>query len=122
MHEVFLNCILAKPGAPVFVNNTHLIEDRKLRVVGDISCDPDSSFNPIPIYSSATNWEHPVIRVSDSNKLDVMAIDNLPSLLPYESSIDFSRQLIPLLLGLNSTAADVWDRAEKTFIKYLKEV
>jgi hypothetical protein len=26
------------------------------------------------------------------------------------------------LLGLNSTAADVWDRAEKTFIKYLKEV
>ena len=122
MHEVFLNCILAKPGAPVFVNNTHLIEDRKLRVIGDISCDPDSSFNPIPIYSSATNWEHPVIRVSDSNELDVMAIDNLPSLLPYESSIDFSRQLIPLLLGLNSTAADVWDRAEKTFIKYLKEV
>ena len=122
MHEVFLNCILAKPGAPVFVNNTHLIEDRKLRVIGDISCDPDSSFNPIPIYSSATNWEHPVIRVSDSNKLDVMAIDNLPSLLPYESSIDFSRQLIPLLLGSNSTAADVWDRAEKTFIKYLKEV
>jgi saccharopine dehydrogenase (NAD+, L-lysine-forming) len=51
-----------------------------------------------------------------------MAIDNLPSLLPYESSIDFSRQLIPLLLGFNSTAADVWDRAEKTFIKYLKEV
>ena len=122
MHEVFLNCILAKPGAPVFVNNTHLIADRKLRVVGDISCDPDSSFNPIPIYSSATNWEHPVIRVSDSNELDVMAIDNLPSLLPYESSIDFSRQLIPLLLGLDSTAADVWDRAEKTFIKYLKEV
>ena len=121
-HEIFLNCILAKPGAPVFMRNKYLNTIRKLRIIGDISCDPDSSFNPIPIYRSATNWANPVVRVNASQTLDVMAIDNLPSLLPYESSVDFSKQLLPLLLDLNEPANGVWKRAEETFLKSLNEV
>ena len=121
-HEIFLNCILAKPGAPVFVRNKYLSSIRKLRIIGDISCDPDSSFNPIPIYNSPTNWAVPVIRVNTSQILDVMAIDNLPSLLPYESSVDFSKQLLPLLFDLNEPINDVWKRAEETFLKSLNEV
>jgi saccharopine dehydrogenase (NAD+, L-lysine-forming) len=116
-HELFLNCILAKPGGPVFIRNKHLNAIRKLRIIGDISCDPDSSFNPIPIYSSSTNWDVPVVRTHALQTLDVMAIDNLPSLLPYESSVDFSRQLLPLLLDLNEPANSVWKRAEKTFFE-----
>jgi saccharopine dehydrogenase (NAD+, L-lysine-forming) len=121
-HELFLNCILAKPGGPVFIRNKHLNAIRKLRIIGDISCDPDSSFNPIPIYSSATNWDVPVVRAHALQTLDVMAIDNLPSLLPYESSVDFSRQLLPLLLDLNEPANSVWKRAEETFLKSFNEV
>ena len=121
-HEVFLNCILAKPGGPIFIRNKHLNANRNLRVIGDISCDPDSSFNPLPIYNSATNWEVPVERMEASQTLDVMAIDNLPSLLPYESSIDFSKQLLPLLLDLNRTKNNAWDRAEEAFWESLKEV
>jgi saccharopine dehydrogenase (NAD+, L-lysine-forming) len=121
-HELFLNCILAKPGGPVFIRNKHLNTIRKLRIIGDISCDPDSSFNPIPIYSSATNWDVPVVRTHALQTLDVMAIDNLPSLLPYESSVDFSRQLLPLLLDLNEPANSVWKRAEETFLKSFNEV
>ncbi|MDC0042967.1 saccharopine dehydrogenase [Paracoccaceae bacterium] len=121
-HEVFLNCILAKPGGPIFIRNKHLNANRNLRVIGDISCDPDSSFNPLPIYNSATNWEIPVERMEASQTLDVMAIDNLPSLLPYESSIDFSKQLLPLLLDLNRTKNNAWDRAEEAFWESLKEV
>ena len=121
-HELFLNCILAKPGSPVFVRDKHFNTIRKLSVIGDISCDPDSSFNPIPIYNSPTNWTTPVVRVSESNPLDVMAIDNLPSLLPYESSVDFSKQLLPLLFDLNDPENNVWERAEKAFLKSLKEV
>ena len=121
-HELFLNCILAKPGAPVFVRNKHFNTIRKLSVIGDISCDPESSFNPIPIYRSATNWAAPVVRVNASQTLDVMAIDNLPSLLPYESSVDFSKQLLPLLLDLNEPTNGVWKRAEETFLKSLSEV
>ena len=121
-HELFLNCILAKPGAPIFIRNEHLNTNRKLSIIGDISCDPDSSFNPIPIYKSPTNWAAPVVRVNASQTLDVMAIDNLPSLLPYESSVDFSKQLLPLLFGLNEPENNVWKRAEKTFLKSLNEV
>ena len=121
-HELFLNCILARPGTPVFVRHKCLNSIRKLRIIGDISCDPDSSFNPIPIYNSPTNWATPVVRVNDPNPLDVMAIDNLPSLLPYESSVDFSKQLLPLLLNLNEPTKGVWKRAKETFLKCLKEV
>jgi saccharopine dehydrogenase (NAD+, L-lysine-forming) len=121
-HEIFLNCILAKAGGPVFITKKHLNSNRNLSVIGDISCDPDSSFNPLPIYNSATNWEVPVERIEASQTLDVMAIDNLPSLLPYESSVDFSKQLLPLLLDLNRTKNNSWDRAEEAFWKSLKEV
>ena len=121
-HELFLNCILAKPGAPIFIRNEHLNTNRKLSIIGDISCDPDSSFNPIPIYKSPTNWVAPVVRVNASQTLDVMAIDNLPSLLPYESSVDFSKQLLPLLFDLNEPENSVWKRAERTFLKSLNEV
>ena len=121
-HELFLNCILAKPGAPIFIRNEHFNTNRKLSIIGDISCDPDSSFNPIPIYNSPTNWANPVVRVNASQTLDVMAIDNLPSLLPYESSVDFSKQLLPLLLDLNEPKNGVWKRAEETFLKSLSEV
>ena len=121
-HEIFLNCILAQPGGPVFVTKKQLNTNQNLRVIGDISCDPDSSFNPLPIYNSATNWEVPVERMEASQTIDVMAIDNLPSLLPYESSVDFSKQLLPLLLDLNRTKNNAWDRAEEAFRKSLKEV
>ena len=121
-HELFLNCILARPGTPIFIKNEHLNTNRKLSIIGDISCDPDSSFNPIPIYKSPTNWAAPVVRVNASQTLDVMAIDNLPSLLPYESSVDFSKQLLPLLFDLNEPENSVWKRAERTFLKSLNEV
>ena len=121
-HELFLNCILAKPGAPIFIRNEHLNTNRKLSIIGDISCDPDSSFNPIPIYNSPTNWAAPAVRDNKANPLDVMAIDNLPSLLPYESSVDFSKQLLPLLFDLNEPENSVWKRAEETFLKSLNEV
>ena len=94
-HTFFFNCILARPGTPVFVPKSALNAERKLSVIGDIACDPDSDYNPIPVYDRATSWAQPAIRVADDPILDVMAIDNLPSLLPLESSIDFANQLLP---------------------------
>ena len=34
-HELFLNCILAKPGAPIFIRNNHLNTNRKLSIIFD---------------------------------------------------------------------------------------
>lgn len=117
--DIFLNCILAGPDTPVFVPQHSLDAPRTLSVIGDIACDPDSAYNPIPIYTEATDWATPVIRVRDDPALDVMAIDNLPSLLPLESSQDFAAQLLPVLEGLAQADDPVWRRAEDTFNTHL---
>ncbi|WP_317056682.1 saccharopine dehydrogenase [Roseovarius rhodophyticola] len=114
-HDLFLNCIFARPGTPVFVPKTALTVDRKLSVIGDVACDPDSDYNPVPIYDAATSWSEPVVRVHENPPLDVMAIDNLPSLLPLESSIDYALQLLPTLQSLDNLEKGVWARAEAEF-------
>ncbi|GGF69265.1 saccharopine dehydrogenase (NAD+, L-lysine forming) [Mameliella alba] len=120
-HGVFLNCILATEGVPVFVPRDSVDSPRALRVIGDIACDPDSRFNPIPIYDAATSWAAPVTRVCEAPPLDVMAIDNLPSLLPRESSLDFAEQLLPHLLTLDAIDTGVWGRAHETYLKHKPE-
>jgi saccharopine dehydrogenase (NAD+, L-lysine-forming) len=121
-HDLFFNCILARPGTPQFVPSSALQADRALSVIGDVACDPDSDYNPIPIYDEATTWAEPVTRVHASPVLDVMAIDNLPSLLPRESSLDFASQLLPSLKGLDKLEEGVWARAKATFETHVRKV
>jgi saccharopine dehydrogenase (NAD+, L-lysine-forming) len=114
-HDLFLNCILARPGTPVFVPASAIPAPRRLSVIGDIACDPDSDFSPIKVYDRTTTWEAPALRVADRPVLDVTAIDNLPSMLPRESSEDFAAQLLPSLLAIADLDAGVWGRARATF-------
>lgn len=114
-HDIFLNCIFASPGTPVFVPKSALDAPRKLTVIGDIACDPGSDFSPIKVYNRATDWDAPALRVADAPPLDVTAIDNLPSLLPVESSEDYAGQLLPTLLSLGDLNGPVWARAEALF-------
>ncbi len=116
-HEIFLNCVLAGPKTPIFTPKEILKADRTLTVIGDIACDPGSEYNPVPLYDEATSWEKPVIRVHDKPPLDIMAIDNLPSLLPQDASEDFADQLFPLLLAFHTDEA--WDRAEALFYEHI---
>ncbi len=121
-HDIFLNCIFARPGTPVFVTRAATDQPRRLTVIGDIACDPDSDYNPVPVYDLATTWSAPVTRVHGTPPLDVMAIDNLPSLLPVESSQDYAAQLLPSLLTLDRLDAGVWGRAGAVFDTHMKEV
>ena len=114
-HDLFLNCIFARPGTPVFVPQSALTEPRKLTAIGDVACDPDSDYNPVPVYDRATTWDAPALRVAKDPVLDVMAIDNLPSMLPAESSVDYAEQLLPSLLTLGDLGSGVWGRAKATF-------
>ncbi|MBK1634324.1 saccharopine dehydrogenase [Rhodovulum adriaticum] len=114
-HEIFLNCILAMPGTPVFVPETAKRDERRLSVIGDIACDPTSDFSPIKVYDRATDWQAPALRVHDAPVLDVTAIDNLPSMLPVESSQDYAAQLLPALLALHDLETGVWGRAKAQF-------
>ncbi|MBI1171643.1 saccharopine dehydrogenase [bacterium] len=118
-HQIFLNCILARPGCPVFVPASARTDARRLTVIGDIACDPTSDFSPIKVYDRATDWEAPALRVAENPPLDVMAIDNLPSLLPVESSQDYAGQLLPALLTLGQLDAGVWGRARAEYERHL---
>lgn len=114
-HDIFLNCILARPGTPVFVPIEAKEAARRLSVIGDIACDPTSDFSPIKVYDRVTSWEAPALRVHDTPPLDVMAIDNLPSLLPVESSEDYAAQLLPHLTTLTNLDSGIWARAMLEF-------
>lgn len=119
MHDVFINCILAQPSTPVFIAPQAVDPGRALSVIGDVACDPTSAFNPIKVYDRVTDWANPVVRVADAPPLDVMAIDNLPSLLPLESSQDFAAQLLPVLLALDQIDTQAWGRAEALYREHI---
>ena len=121
-HDLLFNCILAHEGVPQFVPPSTLTAPRKLCAIGDIACDPDSSYNPIPIYDRATDWNTPVLRVHKEPVLDVMAIDNLPSLLPLESSLDFAEQLLPSLLQYSNPDSAVWTRAFELYQRHIGDL
>jgi saccharopine dehydrogenase (NAD+, L-lysine-forming) len=115
MHNIFINAILAQPGAPVFVPATAVAAGRDLTVIGDVACDPTSEFSPIKVYDRTTTWNQPALRVADAPPLDVMAIDNLPSMLPRESSQDYANQLLPVLSELDGVQSGPWGRARALF-------
>ena len=116
-HDIFINAVLAAPGIPVFVPiDAPTTAGRRLTSIADVSCDPGSPYNPIPIYDRSTTFDDPIVEVeSDGAPLAVMAIDHLPSLLPIESSEDFSAQLLPSLMTLDRPDQGVWGRAKSDF-------
>ncbi len=119
-HEIFVNAILARPGVPVFLPKTAVDALRRLTVIADVACDPESDYNPVPVYDRATSFDAPVIRVAAGPlPLDVMAIDNLPSMLPAESSRDFAAQLLPSLAALDRIGEGVWARAKAEFDRHM---
>ncbi|MEO8241708.1 MAG: saccharopine dehydrogenase [bacterium] len=121
-HEILLNCILARPGCPVFVPASAKSDPRVLTVIGDIACDPTSDFSPIKVYDRTTEWDEPALRVADNPPLDVTAIDNLPSMLPVESSQDYAGQLLASLLTLDHLDRGVWGRAKVEFDRHMAAV
>lgn len=119
MHDIFVNAILARPGAPVFVPPGAVGPGRALRVIADVACDPTSDFSPIKVYDRTTSWAEPALRVAEAPPLDVVAIDNLPSLLPRESSEDYAAQLLPVLEDLDRIDQGAWGRAGALFRTHL---
>jgi saccharopine dehydrogenase (NAD+, L-lysine-forming) len=98
-HEVMVNAVLATRPVPPFLREQDLDDPaRRLRTLCDVTCDVGSPLNVLPVYDRTTDWDEPVRRLREDPPLDLVAIDNLPSLLPRESSTDFSAALLPHLL------------------------
>jgi saccharopine dehydrogenase (NAD+, L-lysine-forming) len=96
-HHIIINCIKLSPDDNnTFISNEKLPKFDKLSVIVDISCDVFAKNNPILLNYNSTTFEKPVFKIND--KIDIIAIDNLPSLLPKDSSEEFSGKLCKILL------------------------
>ncbi len=117
-HDIFINTVLMTSKIKPFLDAKFITNEHSLKIISDVSCDPNSSLNPIPIYSTHTTWETPIVQAVESD-INVIAIDNLPSALPKESSEDFSDQLLPHLLNLCNDGLEnyTWKHAKDIFNK-----
>lgn len=111
-HDVLVNTVAVDAPAPPLLRSEDLDARRALRVVADVTCDVGSAMTLLPVSDRATTWDDPVRTLTGD--LDVIAIDNLPSLLPAEASRSFSADLVPHLLTLGH-GGPVWDRALRRF-------
>jgi saccharopine dehydrogenase (NADP+, L-glutamate forming) len=119
--DVLVNCIYLSGKITPFLTTELLEKEKKLKVIVDVSCDPNNPNNPLPFYNECTTIVNPILELPS---IDVIAIDHLPSLLPESSSIMFSRDLVPsltLLLNPNSKDYSVWKRAHKLFEQKVAE-
>ncbi|MFC5954536.1 saccharopine dehydrogenase [Streptomyces pratens] len=118
-HDLLVNTVLTPCPVPPFLTPADLDDpDRRLSLITDVTCDVTSECNVLPVYDEITAWEHPVRRLRDGGgpvpPVNLIAIDNLPSLLPVESSRAFSAELCPQLLRL-ANSDPVWTRARLAF-------
>lgn len=107
--DIFYNCILLKPENTNIFFNSQTIFKKQITIV-DISCDCDQKNNPIQLYNKCTTWENPVFKYNEY--VDIIAINNLPSLLPKDSSNYFSNKCVELLMNMDS---EYWKKCEKEF-------
>jgi saccharopine dehydrogenase (NAD+, L-lysine-forming) len=92
--EIFINAIYLSPDSTaVFFDDVRIANYKKLRVIVDISCDIHAKNNPIRL-EYPKGW---LTKYTDN--IDIICIDNLPSLLPKDSSEEFSKKLTELFLS-----------------------
>ncbi|MFI6010893.1 saccharopine dehydrogenase [Streptomyces sp. NPDC051243] len=120
-HDVMVNAVLATTPVPPFLREEDLdAPARRLRTLCDVTVDVGSPLNVLPIYDRTTEWTDPVRRLRKEPPLDLIAIDNLPSLLPRESSTDFSSALLPRLLEFETGGP--WGRCLDRFRQACREL
>lgn len=114
-YDIFVNTIYLSTKIPPFITNELLTKpDRKLNVIVDVSCDTSNPNNPIPVYDKTTTLLEPTLRITNGdNPVDVVSIDHLPAVVPFESSKEFGDALFPHLVQYPNSP--VWAGAEKLF-------
>ncbi|MCP4314646.1 MAG: saccharopine dehydrogenase [Hyphomicrobiales bacterium] len=121
-HDLLVNCVLMTGPGLVLAGLDDLAgADSRIATISDVSCDPLSDYNPLPIYRAPTTWQKPFIKIGGNGEgqtIELTAIDNLPSLIPREASDDFSSQFTPVLMRFDY--GEEWQAAKQVFTDKLK--
>ncbi|MEX3008275.1 saccharopine dehydrogenase [Hoeflea sp. TYP-13] len=122
-HDLLVNCVLMTgPGLVLATPDDLGSAGANITTISDVSCDPLSEYNPLPVYRAPTSWERPFIEIGrngSGNPVELTAIDNLPSLIPREASEDFSSQFAPVLLRFDH--GEEWQAAKQVFAEKMKQ-
>jgi saccharopine dehydrogenase (NAD+, L-lysine-forming) len=119
-HNIIINCIkLETDFNKIFISNKNLINFNKLSIISDISCDVFAINNPINLNYCLTTFEKPIYKFNEN--IDIICIDNLPSLLPIDSSIEFSNKLTELILMINNDNI-IWNNLEILYYKKINNL
>ena len=87
-------------------------DEKERRNYGDL--------NVSKLYTETTELNNPVRQVTDGNlPVQLLAIDNLPSILPKESSYNFSSQFSPFIENYNESEDPIFSALE-TYAKRIK--
>jgi saccharopine dehydrogenase (NAD+, L-lysine-forming) len=129
-HDLLVNCVVTHTPTTPFVAQADLDHERRLRLLADVTCDVTGPTNMLPVNTETTTWQEPVRRLHGGTQehgtapLEVIAIDNLPSLLPREASEGFSADLAPHLLGLADEGgpSGPWRAAGRAFDQAVEEL
>jgi saccharopine dehydrogenase (NAD+, L-lysine-forming) len=117
--DIIYNCItLNENYNEIWFDNSDTF--LKPLIIVDISCDYSKNNNPIKLYNKATTWENPVY--SYNNFVDIIAINNLPSLLPNDSSDYFSEKCISLLLNIETDDNKYWEKNHNIFYRNISSL
>ncbi len=111
--SMLVNCIYWEPKYPRLVTKEAAAklydgsENPKLRVIGDISCDPEGSIeitsrptdpgNPVYVYDTKRSE---AVDGFEGNGPVIMAVEILPTELPRESSTAFGEALVDMIPAL----------------------
>ena len=106
--DILISAHYWDPSSPKIFENEDLKVLQNLKIVGDITCDINGS---VPTTIRSTTIEEPNYWIErytlkeideNNNGIAVMAVDNLPSELPRDSSTEFSEgiinEVLPFLL------------------------
>jgi saccharopine dehydrogenase (NAD+, L-lysine-forming) len=129
-HDLLVNCVVTLTPTTPFVEQADLGHERRLRLPAAVPCDATGPTNMLPVNTDITTGLEPVRRRHGGTPehgtapLDVIAIDNLPSLLPREASEGFSADLTPHLLGLAEEGGPSapWRAASRAFDEAIGEL
>ena len=98
-HDILLHAIRLPDDPSLridpFLTLSDLSTDHTLQIICDITCDMGNPRNTLPLYSSYTTISKPIRRIESS--IDLIAINNLPSMEPVVSSQQFSAILCSYL-------------------------
>lgn len=116
-HQVLVNTVLTTQPTRPYLTVEDLAEPHRLSVLCDVTNDVGSPYNLFPLYTETTSWQEPVLQVPGTD-LALIAIDNLPSLLPREASTSFSAELVDPVAGLRTDSAP-WRRCLALFREHV---